>query len=102
MIVLMSVVKKFSQIESEDVYKLVRIQKIKLTSRVFSLDSLRDNNGKIMARANGGLDKISHRNLDPSIQEKFALCHRILSEELPYFAGVSPVARFNPNGTKGN
>lgn len=98
---LMMITKQFSQLDGDDVYRISRVQKIKLTSRVFAIDTLRENNGKLLVRANGGLDKLTSRLLEPSARERLSRCHKILAEGIPFFAGVSPIIRLNPGGTKG-
>lgn len=99
---IMTLKKPTTSNETDDMYTIQKQQRIKLSARAFSMDLKREDNGRVLARANGGLDSISSKKVRESVLDKLFQLHKNIMLELPFFSGLPPVSQLNYNATKGS
>lgn len=80
--------------DKEDItLKITKLQRVKLPSKVVSMDSLKSSPGLILAMSNGGIMTLSPSLVKQSADDIHDL-HELMSVELPFPAGLNPFTSF--------
>lgn len=70
--------------------KINKLQRIRLSGKVVAMDSLKGSQGLILACSNGAIEMLQPKSLKACAEETHKL-YKILTSELPYPAGISPL-----------
>lgn len=71
--------------------KIGKLQRIRLTGKVVSMDGLRSGQGLIMACSNGAIEMFQPKALKTSGEEVHRI-YKMMISELPYPAGINPLS----------